>query len=265
MLYMGKLRSSIFITGTIVVAFSCRATKELALFQDLNAQQDARVQQVRTAAFDPLRLQTDDQMQIVISSISPEASQLFNLMGSAVITGNNNTNTQNIQSVYTVSPSGNITIPVIGDVKVAGLTTDEAKAEIKKVVSEYLKDAVISVSLINFRVTVMGEVNKPSSFQVAGEKINVLEAIGMAGDLTVFAKRTNIKVIRKAADKVEVAHLNLNNSSAMRSPFYNLRQNDVVLVEPGKRKGLQAEGLNIIVPAATSILSLIIVALSRWR
>ena len=235
---------------------SCRATKELALFQDLNAQQDARVQQVRTAAFDPLRLQTDDQMQIVISSISPEASQLFNLMGSAVITGNNNTNTQNIQSVYTVSPSGNITIPVIGDVKVAGLTTDEAKAEIKKVVSEYLKDAVISVSLINFRVTVMGEVNKPSSF---------LEAIGMAGDLTVFAKRTNIKVIRKAADKVEVAHLNLNNSSAMRSPFYNLRQNDVVLVEPGKRKGLQAEGLNIIVPAATSILSLIIVALSRWR
>ena len=256
MLYMGKLRSSIFITGIIVVAFSCRATKELALFQDLNAQQDARVQQVRTAAFDPLRLQTDDQMQIVISSISPEASQLFNLMGSAVITGNNNTNTQNIQSVYTVSPSGNITIPVIGDVKVAGLTTDEAKAEIKKVVSEYLKDAVISVSLINFRVTVMGEVNKPSSFQ---------EAIGMAGDLTVFAKRTNIKVIRKAADKVEVAHLNLNNSSAMRSPFYNLRQNDVVLVEPGKRKGLQAEGLNIIVPAATSILSLIIVALSRWR
>lgn len=243
---------------------SCRTGKELALFQDLNSEQDTKVQQVRTAAFDPLRLQPDDQLQIVISSISPEASQLFNLMGSAVITGNNN-NTQNMQSVYTVSPSGNITIPVIGDVKVTGLTTDEAKAEIKKVVSEYLKDAVISVALINFRVTVMGEVNRPSTFQVAGEKINVLEAIGMAGDLTVFAKRNNVKVIRKAADKVEVAHLNLNNSSVMRSPFYNLRQNDVVLVEPGKRKGLQAEGLNIIIPAATSILSLIIVALTRFR
>ena len=258
------MHKSLLLPLALLLLFSsCRTGKELALFQDLNSEQGAKVQQVRTAAFDPLRLQTDDQLQIVISSISPEASQLFNLMGSAVITGNNNT--QNMQSVYTVSPSGNITIPVIGDVKVGGLTTDEAKVEIKKVVSEYLKDAVISVTLINFRVTVMGEVNRPSTFQVAGEKINVLEAIGMAGDLTVFAKRNNIKVIRKAADKVEVAHLNLNNSSVMRSPFYNLRQNDVVLVEPGKRKGLQAEGLNIIVPAATSVLSLIIVALSRLR
>lgn len=249
------------VTFVLLLFSSCRTGKELALFQDLNSEQNTQVQEVRTAAFDPLRLQTDDQLQIVISSISPEASQLFNLMGSAVITGNNNT--QNMQSVYSVSPSGNITIPIIGDVKVAGLTTDEAKAEIKHAVSEYLKDAVISVTLINFRVTVMGEVQRPSTFQVAGEKINVLQAIGMAGDLTVFAKRSNIKVIRKAADKVEVAHLNLNNSSAMRSPFYNLRQNDIVLVEPGKRKGLQAEGLNIIVPAVTSIISLIIVSLTR--
>ncbi|HRN54809.1 MAG TPA: polysaccharide biosynthesis/export family protein [Agriterribacter sp.] len=260
---MYKLQFICAVTAILLLFSSCRTGKELALFQDLNSEQDAKVQQVRTAAFDPLRLQTDDQLQIVISSISPEAQQLFNLMGSAVITGNNST--QNMQSVYTISPSGNITIPVIGDVKVTGLTTDEAKAEIKKVVREYLKDAVISVTLINFRVTVMGEVNRPSTFQVVGEKINVLEAIGMAGDLTVFAKRNNIKVIRKAADKVEVAHLNLNNSSVMRSPFYNLRQNDVVLVEPGKRKGLQAEGLNIIVPAATSILSLIIVAITRFR
>lgn len=259
---MKNIRLSIFITVAILVS-SCRAGKELALFQDLNAEDNTgQTQEVRAAAFDPLRLQTDDQLQIVISSISPEASQLFNLMGSAVVTGNNNL-TQNMQSVYTVSPTGNITVPVVGEVKVTGLTTDEAKDEIKKAVSEYLKDAVISVSLINFRVTVMGEVLRPSTFQVAGEKINVLQAIGMAGDMTVFAKRSNVKVIRKAGDKVEVAHLNLNNSSAMRSPFYNLRQNDIVLVEPGKRKGLQAEGLNIIVPAITSVISLAIVALSR--
>lgn len=259
---MINIRFPFFIILIILVS-SCSTGKRLALFQDLNTEQVGDdTQEVRTAAFEPLRLQTDDQLQIVISSISPEASQLFNLMGSAVITGNNYL-AQNMQSVYSVSPSGSITIPVIGEVSVAGLTTEEAKNEIKKAVSEYLKDAVISVTLINFRITVMGEVSRPASFQVAGEKINVLEAIGMAGDLTVFAKRDNIKVIRKAGDKVEVAHLNLNNSSAMRSPFYNLRQNDVVLVEPGKRKGLQAEGLNIIVPATTSLISLIIVALTR--
>lgn len=260
---MCKLPLSFLIIVLVALLGSCTTGKQLALFQDLNNEPGAKVQQVRTAAFDPLRLQTDDQLQVVISSISPEASQLFNLMGSAVITNNNNT--QNMQSVYSVSPSGNITIPVVGDIMVAGLTTDEAKAQIKNAVSEYLKDAVVSATLINFRVTVMGEVMRPSTFQVAGEKINVLQAIGMAGDLTVFAKRNNIKVIRKAADKVEVAHLNLNSSSVMRSPYYNLRQNDVVLVEPGKSKGLQAEGLNIIIPAATSILSLIIVALTRFR
>ena len=260
---MCKLPLSFLIIVLVALLGSCTTGKQLALFQDLNNEPGAKVQQVRTAAFEPLRLQTDDQLQVVISSISPEASQLFNLMGSAVITNNNNT--QNMQSVYSVSPSGNITIPVVGDIMVAGLTTDEAKAQIKNAVSEYLKDAVVSATLINFRVTVMGEVMRPSTFQVAGEKINVLQAIGMAGDLTVFAKRNNIKVIRKAADKVEVAHLNLNSSSVMRSPYYNLRQNDVVLVEPGKSKGLQAEGLNIIIPAATSILSLIIVALTRFR
>lgn len=262
---MYKIISSVSVVLFLLFLTSCGTGKKLALFQDLNvAGEDVGVQDVRTAAYEPLRLQAGDQLQVVISSISPEAQQLFNLMGSAVITGDRN-NTQNIQSVYTVSPLGNITIPVIGEVKVLGMTTDEAKSGIREAVSEYLKDAVVSVSLINFRVTVMGEVTRPSSFQVAGEKINVLEAIGMAGDLTVFARRDNIKVIRKSGDKVEVAHLDLNNSSAMRSPFYNLRQNDVVLVEPGKRKGLQAEGLNIIIPAVTSIISLAIVALTRIR
>lgn len=261
---MRTLQSFLLMVTVFALFCSCRTGKELALFQGLSSEEPTtRIQQVRTAAFDPLRLQTDDQLQIVISSISPEASQLFNLMGAAVITNNNNT--QNMQSIYTVSPSGNITIPVVGEVKVATLTTDEAKDAIKSAVSEYLKDAVVSATLINFRVTVMGEVTRPSTYQVAGEKINVLQALGMAGDLTVFAKRTNIKVIRKATDKVEVAELNLNNSSAMRSPFYNLRQNDVVLVEPGKRKGLQAEGLNIIVPAVTSFLSLLIVAITRFN
>lgn len=245
----------------IALLASCKTGKELAYFQDLD--KEAKKVDVRVAAYEPLRLQSDDQVQVVISSISPQAQQLFNLMGSAVVS--NTGLTQNMQSVYIISPSGNITIPVIGDVKVAGLTTDEAKVEIKKIVNEYLKDAVISVTLINFRITVMGEVLRPSTFQIAGEKIDLLQAIGMAGDLTIYAKRKNIKVIRKGNDKMEVGTLDLNDSKVMRSPFYNLRQNDIVLVESDKKKGLQAENLNIIIPAATSIISLIIVALTRIR
>lgn len=242
-------------------ASSCGTGKKLAFFKDLNSD-DSKKQEVRTAAEAPLRLQSDDQVQVVVSSISPEAAIMFNLMGTSVMNGANTP--QMMQSVYTITPSGNITIPGIGDIKVAGLTTDEAKLAIKNVVAEYLKDAVISVTLVNFRITVMGEVARPATYPVGGEKINVLQALGMAGDMTVYGNRANVKVFRKGADRIEVGTLNINNSNVMRSPFYDLRQNDVVLVEPTKRKGLQADGLNIIVPAATSILSLIIVAITRF-
>ncbi|MFT3705706.1 MAG: polysaccharide biosynthesis/export family protein [Agriterribacter sp.] len=255
-----KKRRFVFLlfSGFIFLA-SCRSGKELAYFQDLNS--DAKVQQVRIAADNPLKLQPDDQVQIVISSISPEAAQLFNLMGSAIASG---TTSQVLQSVYTVSPSGNVTIPGIGDIKIAGLTTDQAKVAIRDAVVPYLKDAVVSTTLMNFRVTIMGEVARPSTVQITGEKITVLQALGLAGDLTVFSKR-NIKVIRKEGDKVEVANLDLKNSDVMRSPFYNLRQNDIVYVEPVKRKALQSENLNIIIPIITSFISLGIIAISRLR
>ncbi|MFT3947232.1 MAG: polysaccharide biosynthesis/export family protein [Agriterribacter sp.] len=260
--YTGMEKKSMLSLIAILLFFSsCRVGKQLAYFQDLN-ENTAKVQQVRVAAENPLRLQSDDQVQIVISSVSPEAAQLFNMMGSAIVSG---TSSQMMQSIYTVSPSGNVTIPGIGDVHIAGLTTDQAKAVVREAVAPYLKDVVVSATLVNFRVTIMGEVMRPSTLQVAGEKINVLEALGMAGDLTVFAKRNNIKVIRKAGDKVEVAHLDLNNSEVMRSPYYNLRQNDVVYVEPIKRKGLQTEGLNVIIPIVTSFISLGIVALTRLK
>ncbi len=240
---------------------SCKTGKQLAYFQDLNSV-PGKAQEVRIAAESPLRLQANDQMQIVISSVSPEAAQLFNMIGAAVAAG---TNSQIMQSVYTISPSGNVTIPGIGDVKVAGLTTDEAKIAIRDAVVPYLKDAVVSASLINFRVTVMGEVARPITLQVAGERMNLLEALGMAGDLTVFAKRNTIKVIRKTSDKAEVATLDLNSSDIMRSPYYNLKQNDIVYVEPVRRKGAQSQNLNIIIPIVTSFISLGIVAISRIK
>ncbi|MCC6289114.1 MAG: polysaccharide biosynthesis/export family protein [Chitinophagaceae bacterium] len=257
------MKKLLFFAMLTLIFSACQTGKQLAFFQDLNSEAGKK-QDVRIAAYDPLRLQADDQVQVVVSSISPEAATMFNLMGTSVMNGAGSA-PQMMQSVYTVSPSGNITIPGIGDIKVAGLTTDEAKIAVKNVVVEYLKDAVISVTLVNFRITVMGEVARPATYPVAGEKINVLQALGMAGDLTIYAKRGSIKVYRKAEDKIEVGTLDINHSSVMRSPFYNLRQNDVIVVEPFKRKGLQAENLSLFIPAATSILSLIIVALTRIR
>lgn len=258
---MCKRVSFSIVASVFICLCSCKTGKQLAYFQDLNSV-SGEVQDVRIAAESPLKLQANDQVQIVISSVSPEAAQLFNMMGAAVAAG---TSSQVMQSVYTISPSGNVTIPGIGDVMAAGLTTDQAKIAIRNAVVPYLKDAVVSVSLINFRVTVMGEVARPITLQVAGERMNLLEALGMAGDLTVFAKRNTIKVIRKTSDKVEVATLDLNNSEIMRSPYYDLRQNDIVYVEPLKRKGAQSQNLNVFIPIITSFISLGIVALSRIK
>lgn len=224
--------------------------------QDVN--DTTRIQQLRTAAFEPLRLLQDDQVQVTITSRDPEGTKQFSMIGTSIVSGTTN---QIVQNVYTINSGGSINIPLLGEIAIAGLTTEEARLKIQEEAIQYVKDAMVGLNLMNFRVTVMGEVARPSTLQVAGEKVNILEALGMAGDLTVFGKRANVKVIRKTGDKVEVGHVNLNNSKLLTSPFYNLRQNDIVYVEPFKRKASVAERSLEIVPIALSVLTLVVLAL----
>lgn len=255
-LCMYRISLYIFLLICVGMISSCGASRRMAYLQDLN--DTSRIQSVRAAALDPIKLQSGDQIQVTVSSIVPEASQLFSMMGAAVTSG---TTTQLVQNAYTLSPTGIVTVPVIGDVNLNGLTIEESKAKIQEQIIPYLKDAIVNVSLMNFRVTVMGEVTRPMTLQVAGERVNVLEAIGMAGDITVYGKRYNIKVIRKMDDKIEVAHINLNNSKSFRSPFFYLKQNDIVYVEPVKRKAINADTYLGILPTILSFASLIVLTL----
>ncbi len=245
---------------------SCSNSKQLSYFQDLT--DTAHVQKVSLAPFEPLLLKSNDQLQITISSTTPEASQFFNLM-TATPSANAVAGTtpagvpaQNFANVYAISPNGEITMPVLGKITAAGISTADLNSKISGLVTKYLKDAVVSVRLINFKVTVIGDVTRPVVVPVQGESINVLEALGAAGDMTVYGKRYNVKVVRKVGDQMEIAHLNFNSSKAMQSPYFQLRQNDVVYVEPNKNKGLLGEGWTLWVPVITSILSLIVVAIT---
>lgn len=251
---MYTLRTISFVFFVAILG-SCNVGKQLAYLQDVN--DTTRIQELRTAAFEPLKLLQDDQVQITITSRSQEGSALFSMMGTSISSGTTN---QIVQNVYTINPQGNINMPLLGELNIAGLTTDQARAKIQEEAVQYIRDAMVGLSLMNFRVTVMGEVARPSTLQVAGEKVNVLEALGMAGDLTVFGKRATVKVIRKTGDKVEVGHLNLNNSKLLTSPFYNLRQNDIVYVEPFPRKASVAERSMEILPIALSVLTLVVLA-----
>lgn len=265
---MIKNRSYYSLIAFVVVLIglgSCTNSKQLSYFQDLT--DTANVQRVTLAPFEPILLKSNDQLQITISSTTPEASQFFNLMTATptatAVAGTTLTGApaQNFANVYAIAPNGEITLPVLGKVMAAGLSTDDLNTKITGLVIKFLKDAVVSVRLINFKVTVIGDVTHPVVVPVQGESINVLEALGAAGDMTVYGKRFNVKVVRKVGQEMEVATLNFNSSKAMQSPYFQLRQNDVVYVEPNKNKGMLGESWQFWVPVITSIITLLIVAI----
>jgi polysaccharide export outer membrane protein len=148
-------------------------------------------------------------------------------------------------------------MPVLGEVKVVGLTIEQVKADILSRLKDYLKDAVVIVKLTNFKVTVIGEVNRPVIVPVNGQTINVLEAVGASGDMTAFGIRKNVKVIRKLPNgTTEVATLDFNKSNVMQSPYFQLRQNDIVYIQPNKSKGvLGTNSPTVWIPIVTTLLS----------
>ena len=235
---------------------SCESSKHLAYFQDLKDTSTIQILPIR--AYEPLKLQMDDQVQIVVSSTAPEAAQYFNLSASASGSSSAGSGSQSSISVYSVSPSGYITLPVLGDIYVVGMTTEELKQKVFHSLTAYIKDVIVSVRLVNFKVTVIGEIGHPVTVPGNGERLTALEAIGAAGDMTAFSKRFNVKIMRKIGDTVEVAHLNFNTSKMLQSPFYQLKQNDVVYVEPNETKGFRNERFTIVLPFIVSITSFLL-------
>lgn len=241
---------------------SCINSKKLAYFQDLS--DTSKVYNVGLYPSKPITFMPNDQLQIIISSQSPEASQFFNLMTSVSTAGVAGLSTErSYQNIYTVSGDGNITMPVLGEIPCKGLSSDELKAVLKLKLKDYLLDPIIGIRLTNFKVTVIGEVTRPVVVPVEGEKINVLQALGAAGDMSIYSNRYNVKVMRNIDDTMQVASLDFNKSSFMKSPYFQLRQNDVIYVEPSKSKGLRSEGFAFWIPIVLSAITAISLFMSR--
>jgi polysaccharide export outer membrane protein len=143
-------------------------------------------------------------------------------------------------------------VPLIGRIMVKGLTTSDVKNRIKSEVSTFLKDPIVSVRLQNFKVTVLGEVNRPANYIVPNERVSLLDALGMAGDLTIYGRRENVLLVREQDGKKTLTRLNLNRSNLFQSPYYYLQQNDIVYVEPTKSK---AEGSDLAAARKVSIIT----------
>ncbi len=175
------------------------------------------------------RIQADDLLAISVSSPDPATAAPFNPQTSL---NQNNSNASKNGGDYLVNPDGTIDFPILGNLLVSGKTTQELHQDLQERLTPYLKNPIVSVRVLNFRVTVLGEVNQPGAFQAPDQSLTILEALGMAGDLSPYARRDSVLLIREQNGRRTFGRLNLQDRSVFQSPFFYLKQNDVIYVQP---------------------------------
>lgn len=223
------LLASLMLTG-------CGSTKNVAYFQNSDS-----INFEKSRFLYDARIMPKDQITISVNTTTPEVSVPFNLLlQSAYQLGRNLSGTGGTLLPYLVDNQGYIKMPIIGKLKVGGLTKSEAEALVTEKIRPYMAETenpVVTVTMASYSVSVMGEVNRPGSFQVSREKITILEALAQAGDLTIYGVRDRVKLIREdATGKKSMVTLNLNDANIVNSPYYYLQQNDVLYVEPNNVK-----------------------------
>jgi len=209
-------------------------------------------------------IQSNDLLSISVSSLNPEATIIFNTPNQPLNSTTSGTGSSSQTTGYLVNREGNILFPVLGKVKAAGLTQKELTDYLTGtlVQKKLLIDPIVSVRILNFKVTVLGEVTKPTVVPVPNEKISMLEALGMAGDMTLYAQRDNVLLIRVENGKKITRRIDLNSPNFLTSPYYYLKTNDVVYVEPNNVKVASSSRSQQLLPIIFSGLSVIAIILA---
>jgi polysaccharide export outer membrane protein len=240
---------------TLLVISSCAPSRNITYFNDLK--DTAAYKEAINNKPDP-EIRPDDLLSITVSSLNPESNVLFNngvlqtIGGTASAVGTPQTN-----EGYPVDTKGVIHFPVLGSVTLGGLTKEQAIEKLTTEIKKSVKNPIVNIRLLNFKITVIGEVNHPSTFTVRNERISVIEALGLAGDLTVYGKRNNILVIREKYNTRTTFRLNLESKDVFASPAFYLQQNDVVYVEPVKTRALSTNGITYYLPFVSFFISII--------
>lgn len=228
------LRAFLLLVATISI-YSCGHTKKLTeqsvYFKEIS---DSMLQK-KALEYEPI-LQKGDILSIVVITPNETSSRLFNRPNASDGATAESSQGGGAGTGYLVDEKGNISIPYIGYVKAAGLSRMELTDTLTRRLRQYVDSATVTVRLLNYRITILGEVAKPGTFTIPSERVSILDAIGLAGDLTVYGKRNNIRVIRQTDNGRETGTIDLNKGDIFGSPFFYLRQNDVVYVEMNDRK-----------------------------
>jgi polysaccharide export outer membrane protein len=243
--YLGKF-AFVLIPGLLLLVASCASREDVVYFQDTGSFETLADNNVPITKF-----KVDDLVSIHVSSLNPEASAPFNLIVGGADGG---LNPQQVD--YLVDQDGMIDFPVIGKIKIEGLSPDELRTMLTERLSGYLKDPIINIRLKNYTVTVLGAVARPGTYPTTGEQISILEALGLAGDMTPRGKRDNVLVMRDFNGTKVYNRIDLTTKESLKSPVYYLSQNDVVYVEPNKT-GIRETSIGSNTALTVSILSLL--------
>jgi polysaccharide export outer membrane protein len=236
--------------GLVFLLASCGVPKDVLYFQgldDVTPEQLAQMDQNYTSRICP-----DDLLTITVTAWDPTIVTPFNPPVLAYASQGDVNVTNSVQlHTYLVDTDGNIDFPVLGKVHAAGLSKQALSANMQTEIARYVKDALVSVQIVNYKITFMGEISRPGALTVRNERITILDAIGQLGDLTINANRKNILIIRDNNGVKEFGRIDLTNPTALfSSSYYYLRQNDIVYIEPNRSKQKnartsQAESFNM--------------------
>lgn len=213
----------------VLLLFSCKPRKEMVYYQNIEA-----LANTENSNSYEIKIQPDDLLTIIVSAEDTEASIPFNL-GASSASGAATTGQSTLQS-YLVDAAGTIDFPVLGKLKVAGLTRSEVLHLLEGKIAKFIKNPIVNLRVINFKISVQGEVTTPGTFPVNSDRITLIEAISRAGDLTLYGKRDNILIIREINGVKSFNRVDITKADFINSPFYYLAQNDVIYVEPSKVK-----------------------------
>ena len=241
---------------------SCTSQKKMAYVREITSASADSI----NATFQAQReahIVCGDMLTITVNALDLEAVETFNMpLYSPGQVGTDRVYSSYQLQTYTVDKDGCINFPTLGKVHVEGKTVSELKDTLTFEISKSVKDPIVNIHFANFQVTVLGEVARPGRFTVANERITILDALGLAGDMTPYGKRDNILVARESNGKMQFERLNINNASIFSSPFFYLQQNDVVYVEPNGVRAVNSQNISLYLSMITTLGSMATVIVS---
>jgi polysaccharide export outer membrane protein len=239
---------------------SCASSRKTVYFND---QQDAVLKSANVPSKNVI--QANDLLSIAVTSLNPAATEIFNKPNNSYVSSTGLGGINLTSPGYLVNDEGIIQFPVLGDLKIAGLTTNELRLKITNELTgrKLLVDPIVIVRQLNFKVSILGEVSRPTVVNVPSEKISLLEALGLAGDITIYGRKDNVMVVREEDGVKKIKRINLNTSEIFDSEYYYLKSNDIVYVEANKAKVASSTRTSQLLPIILSALSFGAIVIDR--